>query len=240
MIRGDVPPSKARGSTKRLPRVLAALNEVYGPPPRPLSDPFELILWENVAYLADDAKRAEAFALLREKTGLSPAGILAAPDAVLQEVARRGILAADRAERLREIASIAVEEFGASLEKAVSGTPKQASKALRRFPSIGEPGAEKILLFARRAPYLALDSNGLRVLLRLGYGQESKSYAASYRSAQAAAAAELPEYFDVRIEAHQLLRRHGQEVCRRAAPLCERCPATRECEYYRRVSGQRS
>lgn len=71
------------------------------------------------------------------------------------------------------------------------------------------------------------------MLLRLGYGKEQKSYSASYKSAQGAAAAELPAEFGALIEAHQLLRRHGQEICRRSAPLCERCPVTKECAYYR-------
>ncbi len=219
--------------------MLDALRSLYGPPAKPLSDPFALVLWENVAYLAGDEQRAEAFALLSQETGLIPRRILAAPDSVLHHVARRGILAADRAGRLREIASIAIEEFGGDLSDALQGTPREAAKALRKFPSIGEPGAEKILLFMRREPRLALDSNGLRVLLRLGYGQESKGYSSSYRSAQRAAEAEIPEEFDARIEAHQLLRRHGQEVCRRAAPLCDRCPLTRDCEYYRQASGVR-
>jgi len=230
---------KTSASPTRLRRVLDALRALYGAPAEHLSDPFELILWENVAYLADDAKRAEAFALLRRETGLIPARILAAPKSLLVEVARHGILAGDRAERLREISTIVLETFTGDLSAALDGPPRDAAKALRRFPSIGEPGAEKILLFARKVPHLALESNGLRTLLRLGYGTESKSYSASYRSAQAAAAAELPEDFDVRIEAHQLLRRHGQELCRRTAPICERCPVTRICDFYGRVTGAR-
>ena len=39
------------------------LRECYGPPePLPSADPFELVLWVNVAYLAREAKRREAFA----------------------------------------------------------------------------------------------------------------------------------------------------------------------------------
>ena len=48
----------------------------------------------------------------------------------------------------------------------------KARRALKRFPGIADPGADKLLLFAGVTPYLALDSNGLRVLLRLGYGEE--------------------------------------------------------------------
>jgi endonuclease III len=218
-------------------RILAGLRRYYGAPDPPPRDPFELILRENVAYLASDAKRDEAFRLLHEETGLSPAGILSAPRKALLEIAGRGILPAERVDRLREIASIAVEEFAGDLDQVVRRPPREASRALRRFPSIGAPGAEKILLFSRRVPALALESNGLRALLRLGYGKESASYSASYKSAQAAASAEIPEDFGVRIEAHQLLRRHGQEICRRSRPICERCPVTGDCAYYAATQG---
>lgn len=216
----------------RLARILAGLRRYYGAPDPPVGSPFELILRENVAYLASDAKRDEAFRLLHEETGLSAAGILSASRKTLLGIAGRGILPADRVDRLREIASIALEEFGGDLDEVVRRPPRDAATALRRFPSIGGPGAEKILLFSRRVAALALESNGLRALLRLGYGIESTSYAASYKSAQGAASAEIPEDFGVRIEAHQLLRRHGQEICRRSRPICERCPVTGDCLFY--------
>jgi endonuclease-3 len=87
-------------------------------------------------------------------------------------------------------------------------------------------------------PALALDSNGLRVLLRLGFGKEEKSYAKSYRSAREAAQAQLESDFDVLIEAHQLLRRHGQELCKRNEPRCDACPLRKECAYYGKVTGR--
>jgi endonuclease III len=217
---------------KKLPRILAALRRAHGRLPRGPTEPFALVLHENVAYLADDAKRAEAFSELERATGLSPERLAAAPRETLLAVAKRGILAADRVDRLREIAAIALEEFGGDLEEVVRRPPKDAIKALRRFPGIGLPAAEKILLFSGRLPVLALESNGLRVLLRLGYGREEKSYAASYASAQRAAAAELPEKCEALAEAHRLLRRHGQEICRRSAPRCDRCTVSKECAYF--------
>ena len=216
----------------RLPRLLRDLRGLYGAPPPHITDPFALVLYENVAYLANDDRRDEAFRMLREATGLSPARILAARREKLLALARKGILAEDRVERLREAAAIALEEFGGDLEEVVRRPVPQAMKALRRFPSIGEPGAEKILLFAGRLPVLALESNGLRVLLRLGFGREGKSYAASYRSARAAAQAQLPRRCAPLVEARELLRRHGRDLCRRTAPLCERCPISRDCAYF--------
>jgi len=107
----------------------------------------------------------------------------------------------------------------------------EARKALMKFPSIGAPGAEKILLLSGSHPVLGLDSNGLRVLIRLGYGREGKSYAASYRSAQEAAAPRLEPRCDRLIRAHLLLRRHGQTLCRRSRPRCEACPVASVCAY---------
>src|SRR5262249_13833976 len=222
---GSVPIEKPAASPRTLPRALRALRTIYGKPAAPRrTDPFELILYENVAYLASDARRDEAFTALGQLVGLTPQEILTAPPAVLGEIAARGILPAGTAEKLREIAAIAMEEFGGDLSPVLRLTPKESIKLLKKFPSIGEPGAEKILLFSGALPVLALDSNGLRVLLRLGFGKEEKSYAKSYRSAQAAAARELPKTSKALIEAHLLLRRHGQELCRRKHTLCAACP----------------
>ena len=50
-----------------------------GRPGRPrASRPLELILWENVVYLADDVERQTAFVASRTKIGLTPVKILAA------------------------------------------------------------------------------------------------------------------------------------------------------------------
>ena len=226
---------KARARSLR--RIVRALRDFYGKPPAlPTGDPFELILRENVAYLADDTRREAAFRMLKERVGLSPEKILAAPRAALHEVARHGIVPAATVEKLREIARIALEDFGGDLEAAGALPLEDAKKALRRFPSIGEPGAEKVLLFSGFHPVLALDSNGLRVLLRLGFGKEGRSYAKSYRSAQQEAAGQLPKDRGVLIEAHRLLRLHGRELCKTNHPRCEACPVAGECAYYRSLA----
>ena len=217
--------------------ILRTLRAFYGKPQPPaVTDPFEQILLENVAYLAREAARSEAFAELRKRTGLKPARILAAPRATLHEIAGRGITPAATVEKLLEIAAIAQDEFGGDLSEALAGPPAEARKALKKFPSIGDPGAEKILLFSGRLPVLALDSNGVRVLLRLGYGKEDKSHAKSYRSAQAAAEVQVPEDCGVLIEAYQLLRRHGQELCKTKHPSCESCPVRAHCVYFKTMS----
>ena len=109
----------------------------------------------------------------------------------------------------------------------------KAKQALRRFSSIGEPSAEKILLLTRAYPILGLDSNGLRVLVRLGFGEEKKSYTATYRATQEAIKDQLNDDYDWLISAHILLRQHGKELCKTNALLCERCPVRKSCAYFK-------
>ena len=220
-----------------LPKVIARLAKFYGHPKPPITaDPFELILFENVAYLVSDERRAEAFELLRKTVGTRPHQILAAAnDALLRVTELGGMQPEKRAARLREIALIAMNEFGGDLSAALTLPLPKAKKALQKFPSIGEPSAEKFLLFTRSYPVLGLDSNGLRVLLRLGFGEEKKNYSASYRSVQEAIEDQLTDDYDWLIDAHLLLRQHGKELCKTNRPLCEKCPVRKSCVYYARV-----
>jgi len=67
--------------------------------------------------------------------------------------------AEERVSRLREIALIAMDEFDGDLKPVLKLLLAKAKQALRTFPGIGEPGAEKILMFTRSRPVLSLDSN---------------------------------------------------------------------------------
>jgi endonuclease-3 len=220
---------------RTLESLVELLRDSYGDPELPeVTEPLDLILWENVAYLASDEKRAEAFALLRQRVGTDPAAILAAPQSILLEIARAGgIFPERRVSKLMDIAMLVLSTGEGGLAPALDEAPAVAKNVLRRFPGIGDPGAEKILLFSRRQAVLALDSNGVRVLLRLGFGEEGRSYSATYRSVQRAAQATAPRDFAGLIRAHQLLRHHGQELCRRSSPACEACPLQLSCLYYR-------
>lgn len=217
----------------RLAKLIGGLEGMYGrPTPVPAKGPFELVLWENVAYLVGDARRRAAFEALKATVGTRPRDILAATDDALYRVTKLGGMHPERRARtLREIAERAEKEYDGKLESVLKLSTKDAIKTLRKFPSIGEPGAEKILLLSGALPTLALDSNGLRVLLRIGYGKEEKSYASTYRSVREAVEGEVTRRIPWMTKARELLRRHGQEICKRSAPRCELCAIRDDCRY---------
>jgi endonuclease III len=216
-----------------LPEIIARLEAAQGTPlPPPPGDPWRLVLWENVAYLADDERRDQAMRMLEQAVGIAPEHILAATQDQLEAITGHGILAATFAEKLRSCARIALEQFDGDVRTVLKLPAARARKALRMFPGIGDPGAEKILVFCRAQPVLALESNGVRALVRLGFGEDTKNYATTYRLVQQAIEPELHRDYDWLIKAHQVLRRHGQELCKRTKPLCRRCPLAAGCGFY--------
>jgi len=225
--------------TVNLQKIVSQLAAYYGKPRPPItSDPFELILLENVAYLVSDERREEAFKTLSKHAGTKPQEILSASgESMLRATGLGGMHREQRVSRLREIALIAMNEFGGDLRQALKLPLPKAKLALRKFPGIGEPSAEKILLFTSSYPVLGLDSNGLRVLLRLGFGKEKKNYTATYRAVQVAIKDQLKNDYDWLISTHLLLRRHGKELCKTNAPLCEKCPARKGCAYFESTFG---
>jgi len=101
-------------------------------------DPFELILTENVAYLANDARRAEAMSQLRNALGTTPEDILGAAPEALAEIAKLGILPENSARKLHAAAEIATREFAGDVTAILELPLKRAKRGLRRFPGIGE------------------------------------------------------------------------------------------------------
>ena len=218
-----------------LQTIIEELRATHGAPGPPLTtDPFEMVLLENVAYLVSDSQRERVFRMLKEEVGTRPEQILSAsPDLLLRVARLGGMRPEDRVDNLARIATLAATEFASDLTAVCRQPLAKARKALKRFPSIGDPGAERILLFSRSHRLFPLESNGLRVLVRLGFGREQKNYSATYRSVQNAIAPYVEKDWDWLIEAHQLLRRHGQVLCRRTGPLCGSCGLAGACQFAR-------
>jgi endonuclease III len=212
------------------------LRTLYGRPKRPIpSGPFEWIIWEHVAAVPDDEQRAIVFRTLRQKIGTTPQAVLRTPKPkMLELLAPGGPNAAARLSQLREAAELMIEIGLARVRTLVRENPAEAKKLLKRFKGIGETGADRILLFCRTQAVLAPEANGLRVLTRLGYGKGAG--AAAYKQVSEALAPDLPRDYNWLIQAHQLLRRHGQDICR-TTPRCDACPLAPDCAWYRQHEG---
>jgi endonuclease III len=116
-------------ATVTFSKLVDKLQQHYGfPAPPPSTDPLELVIWENIAYLASDKRRAEAFATLKQTIGTRPEQILAAQHSTLAAIGKAGILPDVSAEKLLTIAKIAYEEFDSDLWTALKKPLPQAKR----------------------------------------------------------------------------------------------------------------
>lgn len=214
--------------------ILDRLEKHYGKlKPVAPAGAYEMVVYANCGYPANDITCTKGYEALKQKVGIRPDQILAASDKELAAILRLGgIFPELRAQRLKEIAARVKRKFSGDLAAALQAPLPEARKVLKQFPTIGDPGADKILLFTRIGPIAAVPSNCVHVPLRLGIGKAYKTYAKDYKSAQDGLANELPEDCSARLRAYLLLQRHGQELCKRSRPKCEACPVTADCHYY--------
>ncbi|HEY6619710.1 MAG TPA: hypothetical protein VIY68_09210 [Steroidobacteraceae bacterium] len=223
-------------ATPRITDILDSLESNYGAlDPAAPTDSYEFLIWWHCGYPASEERCSKGWASLTRKVGIAPKQLGAASTAKLTEALKAGGMVPDvRAARLKEIAARVQEEYGGDLRSALSRlSAPQVRKALKSFPGIGNPGADRIVLFSRLAPVAAVPSACPHVLVRVLHGPEGPRYVAVYADAQRMLNT-LPATFDARIRGYLLVARHGHEFCKRSNPLCERCPLRAQCAFANR------
>ncbi len=219
-------------------KTISRLKQQYGPMhPPPAHGPFALVMWENACYLLTDERRREVFEAIAEQIGMNAGAIAHATDATLMPLAQRGGMRPEvRVFRWREIARITLDQFGGDLDSILRMPYRDARKALKHFPNIGDPGADKILLFCGITAGLPLEWNGLRVLVRLGWARQQENYGRMYKQVQENIAPVLPQDAPALQQAFLLLREHGRVTCKEKSPHCAQCPLAQGCDYAARTA----
>ena len=224
----------------RITGLLDSLESFYGTlKPHAPTDPYEFLIWWHCGYPASEERCDKGWASLRRAVGIAPKQLSSASPAKLTAALKAGGMVPKlRAARLKEIAARVQGEFGGDLHAALARlSAAQVRKALKAFPGIGNPGADRIALFSRLSPLAAVPSAYPYVLVRVLEGPEGDKYPAIYAAAQRTLCT-LPETFDARIRAYLLLSLHGRELCKRSHPLCKRCPLEARCAFANRSKNQ--
>jgi endonuclease III len=224
------------GTAVAMPRItdlLDSLESNYGAlePAAPI-DPYEFLIWWHCGYPASEERCSKGWAALTHAVGIAPKDLISASTAKLVGALKAGGMVPElRATRLKEIAARVQGEYGGDLRSALSRlSVPQARKALKLFPGIGNPGADRILLFSRLSPVAAVPSACPHVLVRVLQGPEGPKYVAVYAAAQRILNM-LPATYEERIRGYLLVARHGHELCKRSNPLCGRCPLRVWCAF---------
>jgi len=86
-------------------------------------------------------------------------------------------------------------------------------------------------MFCGACPGQPLESNGLRVRTRVGFGPVQRNYGATYRSVQEALHHQVPRGSAGLVRAHLRSVSNGKELCRNNAPLCQACQGSHLCSF---------
>ena len=198
------------------------------------TDPYLYLVWLHCGYPASDARCAKGWESLTSRIGVGVDRILAADSVALANALKPGGMVPElRAMRLKEIAERVLRQYGGDLSDGLRGlSVAQVRRALKQFPNIADPGADRILLFAGISPVAAVPSNCPHVLVRIQAGQERENYGLTYREAQRMIEDGVPATFDSRIRAYLLLKHHGQQICKSSNPKCDACPVAEGCALF--------
>ena len=218
-----------------LPQLLDTLEASYGilEPGWP-TDPYLFLVWWHCGYPASDGACAKGWESLSSQIGIEPERLLSAnPSKLALALKPGGMVPELRAMRLKEIAERIQKEFGGDLQGALMGlSVAQARAALKKFPNIADPGADRILLFSGISPLAAVPSNCPHVLVRIQAGRERENYGRTYGEAQEMIAAGVPASPGARARAYLLLKHHGQRLCKLTNPKCDACPVASSCAFF--------
>jgi endonuclease III len=151
----------------RIPEILRQLESLYGAQaPCWPTDPYHFLVWWHCGYPASDAACAKGWESLNGEVGVEPRQLLAAGATRLARALKPGGMVPElRAMRLMAIAARIQDEYGGDLRAGLAGPLTKVRQALKRFPNIAHPGADRILLFGGIAPVPAVPSNCPHVLV---------------------------------------------------------------------------
>jgi endonuclease-3 len=225
----------------KLTRLIDTLERFYGPQvPGWPTDPYRFLVWWQCGYPPSEERCQSGWEALTQALDVDPDQLLAARRSTVTRVLQAGGMVPElRARRLQSIAKRVRDEYGGDLATALAELPPRAARAaLKKFPGIADPGADRILLFAGLAAVAAVPSNAPHVLVRITGGAVPADYRATYQQAQRLLEEGLPQTAAARTRAYLLLQQHGQRLCKRTRPRCEECPVTRACSYFREIRGE--
>ncbi len=157
------------------------------------------------------------------------AAVRDAPLAKIRPIVAAVTFAEAKAPRLkRALAAITAHDGWPRLDHLECRTVMESLLCLEQLPGVGRKVAAATLNFSTLAKAaLVIDTHHLRVLCRLGF----VGWRADLRQTYDTVMPLLPSSWDAAAigQHHHLFKRLGQDLCRHAAPLCDRCPLIELC-----------
>ncbi len=194
--------------------------------PRPVKaspDAFETLVVTIISQNTADINTERAFGNLQRRFPITPKALSEAETAEVEECLRVGGLYRGKAQTIRAVSKIVLEQFGGNLNSVLKMPLDEARKTLMALPGVGPKTADVVLLFSGGKPTLPVDTHVFRVSKRLGLAPQDGDYEAVRQSLQC--------HFEPKdyLAAHLLLIGLGRKFCKAQKPQCNVCPVNSYC-----------
>ena len=189
--------------------------------------PFEVLVSTVLSQSTTVANERRGMRGLRDAFGeITPEGLASARVPRIARAIWHAGLAAQKAVRIRDLSRTIAREWGGDLEPVLRRSPPDARDALMNLPGVGPKTADVVLAMAADVPVFPVDTHIARIARRWDLVRGK-----GYEVVRAALEAWTPP--PKRKAWHLALIAHGRETCKARRSLCESCPVSRDCYWYR-------
>jgi endonuclease III len=218
-------PAIAESKAEFVLEVHHRLAEVYGKGIKYFHDldPLSELVSSLLSHRTKNSQSAKAYHNLKETFGTWEA-VRDAPTAEVEEAIRPCTWPEQKAPRLQQILQKITELSNGQLSiDFISTMPVQEARQwLEELPGVGPKTSAAVISFSTlRGKALPVDSHHFRVAVRLGIISEKIGEAKAHKVLEDL----LPPYFTAQdvYDNHQLMMKHGQQVCFHYHPNCHGC-----------------
>lgn len=207
---------KALGGVR--PTALSEIREsAYG------EDPFKVLIGTILSHRTRDEKTSEATErLFRRYKGVGE----------LASAGRGDVATLIRGVGFYNVKSGRVVEVARRIRDEYGGSVPDSIEDLMKLPAVGRKTANCVLVYGFGKKAIPVDTHVHRISNRLGIAQTK-----SPDETEAVLRAYFPEGLWLRV--NDLFVRFGKALCKPIGPRCDRCPLSRDCNYFKEVVGKK-
>lgn len=214
-----------------IPRLLTVLREEYGDQAWwPGETPFEVAVGAILTQRASWTNAEASIRNLKSAGLLNPEAIVAAKNAVLEEVIRPSGFYRQKARYLRSFSEFVVRSYGGRMERMRPRSIAALRAELLGLAGIGPETADSILLYALGKESFVVDAYTYRLMTRLGWKRLG-----DYAHLKAVFELALGSNVEALSDMHALIVAHCKTKCKKTpdcfgCTLGSICPSKREQE----------
>ncbi len=207
--------------------LFTALFEAYGPRhwwPAVHGGAFELVIGAILVQNISWSNTERALINLRNADVWSFQAIIDTPDEEMHVLIRPSGYYKAKTRKLKEFANFILEKHQGDLDNLFELSIDEMRSQLLSVWGIGEETADDIILYGAEKPSFVIDAYTKRLLERLGWEIEGKSYGAYQNMFHQY----LPHDHYLFNEYHALIDYHAARICKKK-PLCDKCALASQC-----------